>query len=159
MHPWSKTALNSRSELVLTFQHILQSPEACEQALTDPASVFERYGLNVPDPAATNEVFYQVVPQIKAHFASVAQGGTASHEPLLGCDSPGCIACKAGLGISLAGLLPIAIAGGAAAAGAVAAIAGIVGLSEATVAALIAGAASGGIGSCIDSLCDAMGAC
>ncbi len=159
MHTATPTALNSRAELILVFQAIMSSPEACKQALASPSSVFIAYGLNVPDPAAVDAGFYDLVPQIKEHFTSGAEGGAPTHSPLLGCESPGCIACISGMGITLAAVIPVAIAGGAAAAGATVTIAAATGLAAEVVETIIMTATSGSVSQCIQDLCSAMGAC
>lgn len=149
--------LHTQDELITIFTSILKNPDDCKIALKHPSSIFTKYGIHVPDPVATDAIIYTVAPQLRAHFLAVTSG--KEHDTSFSNCGPKCIACKAGFGISLAALLPIALAGGAEALGAIAAIAGIVGVSTEAVSAIIIGIGSGGIGSCISDLCDAVGAC
>jgi hypothetical protein len=88
-------------QLTGVFSKIIANPEDAKQALSDPSSVFTKYGINVPDPEATNKYIFEAVPQLRAHFLAAAR--SKPHEnALLGCDSPGCIACRTGMMITLA---------------------------------------------------------
>jgi hypothetical protein len=107
-------------QLTGVFSKIIANPEDAKQALSDPSSVLAKYGIEVSDPEATNKILFEVAPQLRAHFLAAARG--KPHEnALLGCDSPGCIACNSGLAISLAAV----IAGGIAFAGPIAAMTGL----------------------------------
>jgi len=151
----NKPKMYSKEELTKVFKLILESKEDSKLALSDPSKILAKYGLNIPDPKATNSIIFEAAPQLKAHFLAVA-AGKQHDDSLLGCDSPGCIACKSGLAVGGTALILAALAGGAEA---IAALAEFCGLSVEVVANIIKMIGSGGLSAAISALCDAMGAC
>lgn len=145
------------NQLTEIFNKVIENPADAAAAVQDPSSILTKYGLNVPDPNATNEIFFQVAPQLRAHFTAAAAGKPHA-DALAMCTSPKCIACKAGIGAACAVAIGVALAGGPAAEAAIEEIAEFTGLSVNAVKNIITGI-GGGVGSVIDELCSAMGAC
>ena len=145
-------------QLTGVFNKIIENPDDAKQALSDPSSVLIKHGLKVDDPEATNKLFFEVSPELRAHFLAAARG--KPHEnALLGCSSPGCIACKSGMAIALAALLPAVWVGGVLVGYIIVAIAELTGLPEKTVRDIIGNSPAGAHSQVISGLCSAMGAC
>ncbi len=151
----------SEEELRDAFEKILASKEACKDALKDPSKVLMKYGVRIADPDKTNETLFATVPQIRAHFVAVAAG--KPHDPkLLGCDSPGCLACKAGLNTGGVAVITALVLAWPEDTAVIAPVAAFCGISEAAVTSVFAGLAAGGgvtLEAAISGLCGAMGAC
>jgi hypothetical protein len=136
------------------FLKIIADKDVAKEALIDPAAVFMRYGIEVPDPENVNAIFYEANPALKDHFlASVA--GLADDKALEKCNSPECLACKAALTISVGALIYPYLAG---AAGAFAAFVVFFNLpDEVTVDILFGGAST--YDECLEALCGYMSLC
>ena len=138
------------------FNAIVADRENSKLALKAPSEVFEKFGLTVSDAKLVDTSFYEVFPNVKAHFLASASG-KPNQEAVLGCSSPKCIACKSGLYVTAAAPIALALAGFPEDEAAIVALGTLIGLAPGAVIAALTNCK--GIPEAVTNLCVALGAC
>lgn len=136
------------------FENVLANKDTAKEALKNPGKVLSLHGISISDEEIFNKVFFDISPSIRVHLVAASAG--KPHGDLLGCDSPGCIACQTALAASIGAAVAACI--GCSEGACIGVIAEATGLSEAAVIAILTGGASG-VSAVIKDLCKAMGAC
>jgi len=150
------TKIPPNAEVMEAFKTILSNSKDSKEFLRTPSAALAKVGLKVADPSYFDEHVFTMVPALKPHMLAGAVG-KEQDDPTLGCSSPGCVACQAGLAVSLTVLITSAFAAMPEAAPIIAEIAEVAGVSAETLTAIFSGTSS--VTGVISGICIALGDC